>query len=388
MKRLLILFFGLFLCWSESAFANEQVTISVNGVEMQTMGVLKDDRTFVPIRFVAENLGAKVLWNEWENTVYIKERPDEVIAESEWYGEDFEKMMKAAFTDAGLDFNKVQSKKPMEYAYKDENVGLLTSTYIDSQGNLIVGLYGEGTVNHPEIVISSLWYFDIETHEYGKICDNYENPDYYDDQRISTLFTYSDYAGNLFFFDFQTKERYSIPEARLLAVIGHTAYYVRDKLYVCNLDNGKEESYEVDIVKENISKSYTNGERIYIRQHMSEANVLVLDLKSMEVSECSYEETEFEFLRKRGMGIRKTEPDNSNIGTPKIYVNSLPVYNLPDAFLLNDRTYVPLRFIAEEMGAEVVWIDGENRVEINDKPRETPWYTFTESGSPDIWVYR
>ena len=79
MKKLIlmILMISIFICFP--VFANEQVTICVNGVEMQTKGVLVKDRTFVPLRFVAEKLGAEVLWNEQENVVYINEKHDEVI---------------------------------------------------------------------------------------------------------------------------------------------------------------------------------------------------------------------------------------------------------------------------------------------------------------------
>lgn len=45
----------------------------VNGVpsQLDTKSVMKNDRTYVPLRFVSENLGAKVDWNEATSTVLI-----------------------------------------------------------------------------------------------------------------------------------------------------------------------------------------------------------------------------------------------------------------------------------------------------------------------------
>jgi len=384
MKKVITLILILFVFSSTMVCARESVTISVNGVEMQTKGILKDDRTFVPLRFVAEGLGATVKWMESRNVVYIYGQQEKVIPVSEWFNEDFDKMMQVAFEDAGLDFNKVYRKTPFEYAYEDENVGLLTAAFMGTEGKLIIDFYGEGTLNNPSMAVSALWFFDIETHQYGKICENCVASGFYEDRRLSPLFTYSDYEGNVHFFDVHTSERWSIPNAKLIAAIGHTVYYVRDKLCVYNLDSGKEEVCDVELNRTDIYRSYTDGDRIYIKMLSLDENILVLDLTNLSISQCDYFDTEFDFWEKSILGVRGNDDLTK---PPRIFVNDMPVYNIPDSFLLNDRTYVPLRFIAEEMGAEVVWVDGENRVEINDKPSENPWYTFTEGGSPDILVY-
>ncbi len=48
--------------------------ISTNGKSflMDTAPFIKDDRTFVPIRFVSENLGAKVYWDGGKREVKIE----------------------------------------------------------------------------------------------------------------------------------------------------------------------------------------------------------------------------------------------------------------------------------------------------------------------------
>jgi len=50
------------------------------------------------------------------------------------------------------------------------------------------------------------------------------------------------------------------------------------------------------------------------------------------------------------------------------------------AKLINDRTYVPLRFIAESLGKDVKWNGAENRVDISDKPVIT---NPTDTVTPD-----
>ena len=41
---------------------------------MDTEALLKEDRTFVPVRFVSEGLGARVDWDSAVRTVYIDTR--------------------------------------------------------------------------------------------------------------------------------------------------------------------------------------------------------------------------------------------------------------------------------------------------------------------------
>ncbi|WP_458406845.1 copper amine oxidase N-terminal domain-containing protein, partial [Anaerotignum sp.] len=52
------------------------------------------------------------------------------------------------------------------------------------------------------------------------------------------------------------------------------------------------------------------------------------------------------------------------IGQPFATVNGEPVKLDAPAYIANDRTYLPLRFVAENLGATVVWNDTDNTVTI------------------------
>ena len=48
-------------------------------VEMDVPAIIKDDRLFVPLRFVSETLGATVIWNGDDKTVFIKNGVTELL---------------------------------------------------------------------------------------------------------------------------------------------------------------------------------------------------------------------------------------------------------------------------------------------------------------------
>ncbi|MCD6106984.1 MAG: copper amine oxidase N-terminal domain-containing protein, partial [Caldisericaceae bacterium] len=50
------------------------LTLIKNGTEIQmdTAPFIKDSRTFVPVRFISENLGAKVSWNSDTREVMVE----------------------------------------------------------------------------------------------------------------------------------------------------------------------------------------------------------------------------------------------------------------------------------------------------------------------------
>ena len=52
------------------------------------------------------------------------------------------------------------------------------------------------------------------------------------------------------------------------------------------------------------------------------------------------------------------------IGSDIAYVNGKKIKLDSAAFVENDRTYTPVRFISEELGASVEWIETEQRVVI------------------------
>ena len=52
------------------------------------------------------------------------------------------------------------------------------------------------------------------------------------------------------------------------------------------------------------------------------------------------------------------------IGSDIAYVNGKEIKLDSAAFVENDRTYTPVRFISEELGASVQWIESEQKVVI------------------------
>ena len=57
-----------------AAPAEENITVTVNGQTVEfpdQKPILRDDRTLVPIRFIAESLGYEVDWDAKENTALI-----------------------------------------------------------------------------------------------------------------------------------------------------------------------------------------------------------------------------------------------------------------------------------------------------------------------------
>ena len=51
---------------------DEKALVNNEEVELDAAPIIKDNRTFVPLRFIAENLGCNVEWNEDKREVIIK----------------------------------------------------------------------------------------------------------------------------------------------------------------------------------------------------------------------------------------------------------------------------------------------------------------------------
>lgn len=78
MKKLTAIGIVLLLCSvTFAAYASSAIKIFVNGKEKQSdvLPQIINDRVMVPIRFIAEELGADVQWDEHTNSVYIKNEP-------------------------------------------------------------------------------------------------------------------------------------------------------------------------------------------------------------------------------------------------------------------------------------------------------------------------
>lgn len=78
MKKLTAIGIVLLLCSvTFTAYASSAIKIFVNDKEIQSdvLPQIINDRVMVPIRFIAEELGADVQWDEHTNSVYIKNEP-------------------------------------------------------------------------------------------------------------------------------------------------------------------------------------------------------------------------------------------------------------------------------------------------------------------------
>lgn len=77
-NRISILMMSFLLLISGSSFhiveAAKPISLIVDGNDITALSepVIENDRTLVPIRFVSEELGAEVIWNDAERTVYVK----------------------------------------------------------------------------------------------------------------------------------------------------------------------------------------------------------------------------------------------------------------------------------------------------------------------------
>ncbi|WP_138160328.1 copper amine oxidase N-terminal domain-containing protein [Peptoniphilus catoniae] len=81
MKKFLIFTLALVMALEVSVFAERSISISLNGKEIKTdaPAYIKDDRTLVPIRFISEALGYKVDWNEKDRQVTISKEGIEMV---------------------------------------------------------------------------------------------------------------------------------------------------------------------------------------------------------------------------------------------------------------------------------------------------------------------
>ena len=396
LKKILTIAIAVLMLQSACVFANDEITIKVDGeiIKTDSPAILKDDRTFVPIRFVAEELDAEVLWSSHLNQVYINSGAAETIAVEKWYNDSFNAMMKRGFAEFGLNYEPAPIDKIGAFVCFDDKTYIEAFLSLRMDGKFIVYFDGEVKLGDDRTGDrGSLWYYDVETQKYEKIGNGYSvdswfNPRYYD-EKSSNLIKYYDCDGNLAFFDMETLEHFSMPDTRVLAVINHNVYHTdfKGKIYVHNLDDKSTREYPAKNINKYYKgvRSYTDGEKLYMLMDNEKFIVWEVVLETMEISVVGYEETEFPRLKEVSYG-RETALKDNDAGVPKIYVNDNLVENIPEAFLLNDRTYVPIRFVAEALGAEVIWIDGENRVEINKQNEGEIHYRFAED-SWDIEKY-
>lgn len=80
-------------------------------IEFDTKAIIKEDRTFVPLRFVSEALGAKVEWNNETRTVLISTATDETVTSVEI--NDFDEADKVDFSVI------INTLKPLEEQYSE-----------------------------------------------------------------------------------------------------------------------------------------------------------------------------------------------------------------------------------------------------------------------------
>jgi len=77
----LIMVLSFYIFVFSFSFASSDVNLVVNGKDITDLSnpVIKDDRTLIPVRFVSEELGAEVIWNNDDRTVLIKKNDESML---------------------------------------------------------------------------------------------------------------------------------------------------------------------------------------------------------------------------------------------------------------------------------------------------------------------
>lgn len=81
MKKTVVAFvLGALLSACVFAYADQPIKLIVNGQEVASdpAPIMHQDRVFIPVRFVAEALGADVTWDEEQNAVIVTTKPQVV----------------------------------------------------------------------------------------------------------------------------------------------------------------------------------------------------------------------------------------------------------------------------------------------------------------------
>lgn len=74
-------------------------------------------------------------------------------------------------------------------------------------------------------------------------------------------------------------------------------------------------------------------------------------------------------------------------GSVKLVINGKEVVCDTPAQIVNNRTLVPLRVVAENLGAEVKWSETDRTVIITTKTQETPFQLLKLNGEQTTWPY-
>lgn len=71
--KLLLISIIFLLSLSQNIFAQKDIIININGkaIKTDTASIIRNDRVLIPVRFIAENLGLNVNWNEEERRIAI-----------------------------------------------------------------------------------------------------------------------------------------------------------------------------------------------------------------------------------------------------------------------------------------------------------------------------
>ena len=80
-KRITALSISVVLCLGAvAAYADDDVRVYVNGERAGDRVILSDDRTYIPLRAVAEAMGAEVVWDEASRSVFVSFTEDDAVS--------------------------------------------------------------------------------------------------------------------------------------------------------------------------------------------------------------------------------------------------------------------------------------------------------------------
>ena len=80
MKKHLAIIVAAAAVFGCSATASNDVKIYVNGMRVYEDVIMKNDRTYIPLRAVSEAMGATVSWDDSSKSAYIAFSEDDAIA--------------------------------------------------------------------------------------------------------------------------------------------------------------------------------------------------------------------------------------------------------------------------------------------------------------------
>ncbi|MEA1961305.1 MAG: glycosyl hydrolase family 18 protein [Bacillota bacterium] len=200
------------------AIGDTKVLVDGNVSYLDAAPYIYQDRTFIPIRFFAEQMGARVSWNATLKEVKVEFDPEiQVFAYYYYHGFDELKENADLMTDVAFRWFKTSSKGELSYEYKDQYQEILNFTR------------AKGIKTHASVVLMgqdalhSLLSNPANRFRLVENIDKELRTNGYDGINIDFEFLYPDDAGNLTLFLKELKNKIGEDKILSIAVFARTA---------------------------------------------------------------------------------------------------------------------------------------------------------------------